>query len=81
MAECCIAGGIGASVQLPEGVDLFDEAPGRGFVVSGPAPALAGLRIIGRVGGTELVIEGQLKLAVSALHDARESGLAGPLLA
>ena len=40
LAECCIAGGIGASVRLPEGIDPFAEAPGRAFVVSGPEAAL-----------------------------------------
>ena len=34
LAECCIAGGIGASVAL-DGVPLFAEGPGA-FVVSGP---------------------------------------------
>ena len=36
IAECCIAGGIGASVELPADLELFGEAPGRAFVVSGP---------------------------------------------
>ncbi len=76
VAECCIAGAIGATIRLPDGFELFGEAPGRGFVVSGPEPGLAGFQIIGRVGGPELEIEGRLKLAVSALRDARESGLA-----
>ena len=35
LAECCIAGGIGARVRLPEGLAPFGEAPGRAFVVSG----------------------------------------------
>jgi phosphoribosylformylglycinamidine synthase len=74
VAECCIAGGIGASIA--PGVELFGEAPGRGFLVSGPAEALAGFEIIGRVGGGELEIAGALKLAVSELRDAREGGLA-----
>ncbi len=77
LAECCIAGGIGATVQFEDGLEpLFGEAPGRAFVVSGPEEALAGLPLIGRVGGSELEIGGQLKLAVSALRDAREGGLA-----
>ena len=54
---------------------LFAEAPGRAFVVSGPADQLGGLRIIGRVGGSELIIEGALKLAVSELRNVRERGL------
>jgi phosphoribosylformylglycinamidine synthase subunit PurL len=75
LAECCIAGGIGATVSVPEGLDPFAEAPGRAFVVSGPDEALAGLQIIGRVGGSDLEMDGW-KLAVSDLRDARERGLA-----
>ncbi len=30
LAECCVAGGLGASVRLPPGLDPFGEAPGRG---------------------------------------------------
>jgi len=75
LAECCIAGDIGATARLPRGLDPFGEAPGRGFIVSGPAEALAGFVMIGSVGGDRLVIDGLLDLAVSDLHDARESGL------
>jgi phosphoribosylformylglycinamidine synthase len=76
LAECCIAGSIGATVRLPAGLDPFAEAPGRGFIVSGPAQALADMTVIGRVGGSVLTIEGKLALAVSELRDARELGLA-----
>ena len=75
LAECCIAGGLGASVRLPEGLDPFGEAPGCGFIVSGPPSAVAGFVVLGRVGGDRLEIEGLLDLAVSELRDARESGL------
>jgi phosphoribosylformylglycinamidine synthase subunit PurL len=82
LAECCVAGGLGASVDLGDvgEVGLFGEAPGRAFVVSGPLDALesAGGRVIGRVGGDRLSIragELQLDLAVSELGDARDSGL------
>ncbi len=77
VAECCIAGGVGARIELPEGFELFGEAPGRAFIVSGREEDLAGFQIIGRVGGSELEIVGRLKLAVSGLRDAREQGLAG----
>ena len=77
LAECCAAGGVGARVLLPDGLELFGEAPGRGFIVSGRKETLAGLRIIGRVGGAELEIQGRLKVAVSEIRAARESGLAG----
>jgi phosphoribosylformylglycinamidine synthase subunit PurL len=76
IAECCIAGGLGASVRLPDGLDPFGEAPGRAFIVSGSPEALAGFRLIGTVGGAELRIEGLLELAVSALREARDGGLA-----
>jgi phosphoribosylformylglycinamidine synthase II len=62
LAECCLVGGVGASVGLEGGVDeLFGEAPG-GFVLSGPETALRALgervavRVIGVVGGSELRI-------------------------
>jgi phosphoribosylformylglycinamidine synthase subunit PurL len=74
VAECCIAGGIGAAITAP--VECFGEAPGRAFIVSGEPEALACFEIIGRVGGGELEIAGALKLAVSELRDAREGGLA-----
>jgi phosphoribosylformylglycinamidine synthase len=75
IAECCIAGGVGACVCLPDGVDPFAEAPGRAFVVSGPEAALAGLEVIGRVGGAQLELAGRLKLPVSELRAARDRGL------
>jgi len=75
LAECCIAGGIGAKVATD--VDLFGEDLGSAFVVSGPR--LEGLEVIGRVGGGQLEIEGRLALAVSALREARAGGLAASL--
>jgi phosphoribosylformylglycinamidine (FGAM) synthase-like enzyme len=75
LAECCLAGGIGARVELPDGFELFGEAPGRGFIVSGTEQALAGLTVIGRVGGDELEIGGLLKLPLSELYAARDGGL------
>jgi phosphoribosylformylglycinamidine synthase subunit PurL len=76
LAECCVAGGIGARVRVPEALELFGEAPGQGFVVSGPEEALSGFRVIGRVGGAELQIEEHLNVAVSELATAWEQGLA-----
>ena len=44
--------GSAPTVELPDGLDLFAEAPGRAFVVSGPERRRStGSRIIGRVGG------------------------------
>jgi phosphoribosylformylglycinamidine synthase len=79
LAECCVAGGMGARVSLPDGVTPFGEAPGQGFVVSGDEAALAGYRVIGRVEGGRLEISGQLDVAISELRDAREGGLAKTL--
>ena len=75
LAECCIAGGIGAKVATD--VDLFGEDLGSAFVVSGPR--LEGLEVIGRVGGDQLEIEGRLALAAAALREARAGGLAASL--
>jgi phosphoribosylformylglycinamidine synthase len=72
LAECCIAGGHGADIDLGAAADLdtalFGEGPG-GFVVSGPADALrafgAAARAIGTVGGSELQITaGQTRVPV-----------------
>jgi phosphoribosylformylglycinamidine synthase subunit PurL len=75
LAECCVAGGIGASVRLPRGLDAFAEAPGRAFIVSGPREALAGFVVIGEVGGDTLRVEGLFEIAVSELRAARDAGL------
>jgi phosphoribosylformylglycinamidine synthase len=75
LAECCIAGGIGASVAID--VDVFGEAPGCAYVVSGREDAVASLgTVIGRVGGDALEIAGELKVAVSELAGAHAAGLA-----
>jgi phosphoribosylformylglycinamidine synthase II len=86
LAECCIAGGIGARVELPAGLDPFAEALGRAFIVSGPPEALAGVgagepgvapvTVIGRVGGPALELEGVLGVPVQTLAHARAGGLA-----
>jgi phosphoribosylformylglycinamidine synthase subunit PurL len=75
LAECCVAGGIGARVELPHGLDLFGEAPGCGFIVSGPESALDGFDVIGRVGGESLEILGVLSVPVADLAQARDDGL------
>jgi phosphoribosylformylglycinamidine synthase II len=75
LAECCLAGGVGARVELPGDLDLFAEAPGRAFIVSGSAEALSQFLVIGTVGGSELAIGGALTVAVSELATAYGSGL------
>jgi phosphoribosylformylglycinamidine synthase len=76
LAECCVAGGVGASVRLPSGLDPFGEAPGRGFIVSGSRAALAGFVMVGEVGGDALKIEGLLDVGLAELRAARDGGLA-----
>ncbi len=75
VAECCVAGEIGATIRLPDGIDPFAEAPGQGFIVSGSDQALDGLTIIGRVGGDVLAIGGLLELPLEELSRARDDGL------
>jgi phosphoribosylformylglycinamidine synthase II len=61
LAECCLAGGVGASVELGEQLLPFGEGPG-GFVVSASSDALSELgervpvRRLGTVGGDSLRI-------------------------
>ncbi len=75
IAECCVAGGVGARVRLPDGIAPFAEAPGRAFIVSGSEEALRDLTVIGRVGGSALELEGVLSVEVSRLAEARRHGL------
>jgi phosphoribosylformylglycinamidine synthase len=75
VAECCIAGEVGATIRLPDGIDPFGEAPGQGFIVSGSEQALDRLTIIGRVGGDVLAFDGQLELPLELLCRTRADGL------
>ncbi|HEV3001798.1 MAG TPA: phosphoribosylformylglycinamidine synthase subunit PurL [Solirubrobacteraceae bacterium] len=93
VAECCLAGDVGAVLELGEAAApsverdrlLFGESPG-GFVVSGPGDALrrlgerVELDVLGRVGGDALdVTVGGERVAV-ALADLREAhGALAPL--
>jgi phosphoribosylformylglycinamidine synthase subunit PurL len=86
LAECCLAGGIGARADFEGDGDperlLFGEAPG-GFVVSGPRTALAALgdhasvTLLGEVGGDALVV-GRLTWSLTELQAARDGGLLTP---
>jgi phosphoribosylformylglycinamidine synthase len=79
IAECCIAGGIGAIVHLPEDLDLFGEDLGTAFIVSGPTEGLRGLPIIGVVGSRELVVNDLFNVAVSELSALHAQGLSALL--
>jgi phosphoribosylformylglycinamidine synthase len=79
LAECCIEGGVGASVDLPAVSDavLFGEGPG-GVVVAGPreaVEAVPGARVIGTVGGEALEIGGVLSVPVAQLREAYEGAI------
>ena len=81
IAEACIAGGIGARVDLA-GIEPFAEGPGA-FVVSAPAEALTPLggaaQIIGEVGGDALELAGERPLPVEELTRVHADGLAALL--
>ena len=83
LAECAIASGLGARVSGLSGeAELFGEGPGA-FLVSGPEHALRAFgdaaRVIGRVGGTAIAIEGVLSVELSDLEHAHDTGLAALL--
>src|SRR4051812_6384038 len=81
LAECCLAGGLGAVVELDVADEalLFGEGPGA-FVVSGPAEALrafgAHARVLGEVGGDALVLGAGVSIALAALGAVHADGLA-----
>jgi phosphoribosylformylglycinamidine synthase len=82
LAECCIASGRGATVELPDDEALlFGEAPGA-FVVSGSAEALrafgSAAEVIGTVGGDTLTLGGTA-VRVADLAQTHAAGLAGSL--
>ncbi len=88
VAECCLAGGIGARVALDGSLEaLFGEASG-GFIVSAPPEAIAALgervqtRRLGEVGGAWLEVaiagpdgEETFELSLAELHPVREAPL------
>jgi phosphoribosylformylglycinamidine synthase subunit PurL len=82
VAECCLAGAVGAEVDLGSAAPaslieaLFGEGPG-GFLLSGPRSALLGLgervpvRLIGTVGGDALKIaDAAITISLAELTDA-----------
>ena len=90
LAECCIAGGLGAWVKLEGEHMLFGEGPG-GVIVSGPSEALdelaetaaeGGFMWLGQVGGERLVASGSaasLSVPVVDLATAYEAGIPAKL--
>jgi phosphoribosylformylglycinamidine synthase subunit PurL len=84
LAECCIAGGLGARVLERSGEgELFGEGPG-GVVIAGPldaVEAVQGARVIGAVGGDVLEIAGALSIPVSRLREVYEGAIPAALAA
>jgi phosphoribosylformylglycinamidine synthase len=78
LAECCIAGNLGATVTGDGGeAGLFGEGPG-GVIVAGPRDAIESLDaaiVIGEVGGDALQVEGVLSVPVSELRRAYEDAI------
>jgi phosphoribosylformylglycinamidine synthase len=87
VAECCLAGGIGAGLALGPGDDsdplvrLFGEGPG-GFVLSGPRAALdelgerVALAVIGTVGGEALSVRAAGEQIIVPLAELRAANAA-----
>jgi phosphoribosylformylglycinamidine synthase subunit PurL len=94
LAECCIAGGIGARVSLEAVIAphaakgaseaaLFGEGPG-GVVVAGPRKAIEALEgaiVIGEVGGEALDIADALSVPVSELRSTYEGAIPSAFVA
>jgi phosphoribosylformylglycinamidine synthase II len=85
LAECCIAGGIGARIDPSSlGGDeaaLFGEAAG-GVLVAGPretVEAVPGALLLGEVGGEALEIAGALSVPVAELAAAYEGAVPAAL--
>jgi phosphoribosylformylglycinamidine synthase subunit PurL len=85
LAECCITGGIGARLELPDADEalLFGEGAG-GFVVSGAADVIEELAraapvvTLGEVGGDRVVVttgDASLELKVADADAAFERGI------
>jgi phosphoribosylformylglycinamidine synthase subunit PurL len=79
IAECCIATGLGAIINLPDDIDPFGEDFGTAFIVSGPTEGLEGLPVIGAVGGRDLVVNDLFNVAVSELSSIHAQGLSALL--
>jgi phosphoribosylformylglycinamidine synthase subunit PurL len=79
LAECCVAGGLGAEVTIDTREEaLFGEGPGA-FIVSGAHDAFtafgAAATVVGIVGGDELRIAGALSVPVGELAAVHADGL------
>jgi phosphoribosylformylglycinamidine synthase II len=85
LAECCIAGGLGARLEPPARDDagLFGEGPG-GVLIAGAREAVEavdGAQLIGSVGGDALEIADGLSIPVARLREVYESAIPAALAA
>jgi phosphoribosylformylglycinamidine synthase subunit PurL len=85
IAECCVAGGLGARVAgvAASEAELFGEGPG-GVLIAGPREAVEvveGARVIGVVGGDALEIAGVLSIPVERLRAVYEGAIPAALAA
>jgi phosphoribosylformylglycinamidine synthase subunit PurL len=85
LAECCIAGGLGARLEPLTGDDagLFGEGPG-GVLVAGPpeaVEAVEGARLIGMVGGDALEVGAGVSIPVARLREVYEAAIPAALAA
>ena len=70
LAECCVAGGFRRVGALAGRARSVRRGAGRGFIVSGPRDALAGLDMSSaRSAASALTIDGLLDVAVSELRE------------
>jgi phosphoribosylformylglycinamidine synthase len=71
IAECCLAGALGAEIELEDDDEARFGEGAVGFVLSGPEPALRalGARVIGTVGG-EALRAGALSIPLAELAEA-----------
>jgi phosphoribosylformylglycinamidine synthase len=90
LAECCLAGGIGADIHLEDGLppaaSLFGETQSRIVVTVAEKDAEALVShiigqdvpyaVLGTVGGERLVIEGTIDVSLDDMRDAFEPTLA-----
>ena len=86
LAECAIAGGIGARVELDDGFELFGEGPG-GVLLAGSRGGIEGLaealhphgfQLIGETGGDRVAITAgvaTLSMPVAAAQEAHGDSL------
>ena len=84
LAECCIAGGVGAEVEVDTAeAALFGEGPG-GVLIAGPPEAVEdveGAAVIGTVGGDALEVAGVLSIPVERMREVYEGAIPAALAA